>query len=279
MAKTMAEPWQRELVKGRDHFLRLAATVSAVIPLWFAGSALGTRFGLWDWQFGLITLTRNIGLGLVFMAVVLALLGLYCVLVIRPWGGRRLLAVAWVVPVAAFAMLGAAMGKATAVPPIHDISTDPDNPPAFSPAVLDQRGAGSNPVVAPGTATLPFNPERLTQWSGRTVAAAQKDGYPNLKPMVLDGVAPAQALDAMEASFRQQGLLDVRKDAAGMRVEGTAQTFWYGFRDDVVAVVTPQGSGSRIDVRSVSRVGVSDLGANAARIEALLAGIKAGTGS
>ena len=53
-------------------------------------------------------------------------------------------------------------------------------------------------------------------------------------------------------------------------VEATATTFWFGFKDDVVVRVRPEGSGSKVDVRSISRVGLSDLGANAARIEAFL---------
>ena len=54
------------------------------------------------------------------------------------------------------------------------------------------------------------------------------------------------------------------------RIEATARTFWFGFKDDVVVRVTPSGDGSRIDVRSVSRVGKSDVGANAKRIRTYL---------
>jgi uncharacterized protein (DUF1499 family) len=58
--------------------------------------------------------------------------------------------------------------------------------------------------------------------------------------------------------------------AAGL-VEATATTFWFGFKDDVVVRVVANAAGSRIDIRSVSRVGQSDIGANAARIEKFLA--------
>jgi uncharacterized protein (DUF1499 family) len=54
-------------------------------------------------------------------------------------------------------------------------------------------------------------------------------------------------------------------------VEATDTTFWFGFKDDVVVRVRPEGEGSRIDVRSMSRVGVSDLGANAERVRKFLA--------
>jgi uncharacterized protein (DUF1499 family) len=55
------------------------------------------------------------------------------------------------------------------------------------------------------------------------------------------------------------------------RIEATDTTFWWGFKDDVVIRIAPEGSGSRLDIRSESRVGVSDLGTNAARVGAYLA--------
>ena len=67
----------------------------------------------------------------------------------------------------------------------------------------------------------------------------------------------------------------VSSDPAGGRIEATDTTFWFGFKDDVVVRVVSQPNGSRIDVRSVSRVGIGDLGANAARIRSYLAALKA----
>ena len=54
------------------------------------------------------------------------------------------------------------------------------------------------------------------------------------------------------------------------RIEATATTFWFGFKDDVVVRIVPAPGGSRVDVRSVSRVGVSDVGANAKRVRDFL---------
>ncbi|MEX2241047.1 MAG: DUF1499 domain-containing protein [Burkholderiales bacterium] len=62
----------------------------------------------------------------------------------------------------------------------------------------------------------------------------------------------------------------VATDAAAGRIEATDTTFWFGFKDDVVIRVEGDGAGSRVDVRSVSRVGVGDVGANAKRIRAYL---------
>ncbi len=54
------------------------------------------------------------------------------------------------------------------------------------------------------------------------------------------------------------------------KIEATAQTFWFGFKDDIIVRIQPDSTGSLVDVRSVSRVGVSDLGANARRIRKYL---------
>jgi uncharacterized protein (DUF1499 family) len=105
------------------------------------------------------------------------------------------------------------------------------------------------------------------------VAAQQREGYPDLKPIILDAPPDAafeRALDAVHAL----GWDLVADDAGAGRIEATDTTFWYGFKDDVVVRIRPDGggsrvdSGSRVDVRSKSRVGGSDVGANAARIRA-----------
>mgnify|MGYP001810442223 CR=1 FL=1 len=95
MAKAQLQPWEVGLGKGRDHVARLAALVGVLTPLWLALAALGTKWGWWDWRFGLQQAPLN-ALGLVF---VVALCALYAVLVVRPWGGRLLTAVAFLAPV------------------------------------------------------------------------------------------------------------------------------------------------------------------------------------
>ncbi len=109
-----------------------------------------------------------------------------------------------------------------------------------------------------------------TAYPGAETAARQQSGYPDIRPLELavpPDAAFARALDAAK-SF---GWEIVAADAASGRIEATATTPWFGFRDDVVIRVTPTSSGSRVDVRSLSRVGKGDLGANAKRIRAYLA--------
>jgi uncharacterized protein (DUF1499 family) len=137
---------------------------------------------------------------------------------------------------------------ARSVPPIHDITTDTQDPPAFV-AVLPRRAGAPNPP----------------EYAGDSVAAQQRRAYPDVRPLRL-AVPPAEAFRRAEAAARAMGWEVVAADGAAGRVEATATTRWFGFKDDVVVRVRPEGDGSRVDVRSKSRVGMSDVGANARRI-------------
>ena len=131
-------------------------------------------------------------------------------------------------------------------PPIHDISTDTGDPPPF-------------------VAVVPLNTPGRTDYEGEVIAAQQRDAYPDLGPARLD-VPPREAFDrALAAVYRMRWQLVEADEPAG-RIEATDTTFWFGFKDDVVIRVRPAGGGSRIDVRSLSRVGGGDAGTNAARI-------------
>jgi len=141
------------------------------------------------------------------------------------------------------------------LPPIHDISTDTEDPPAFV-AVAPLRADAPNPV----------------DYAGPETAALQRSAYPDLTPVALP-VPPAEAFTRAEAAAKEMGWEIVAAEPADGRIEATATTAWFGFKDDVVIRVRPaaDGAGSVVDVRSKSRVGRSDLGANAARIRAFVA--------
>jgi uncharacterized protein (DUF1499 family) len=141
---------------------------------------------------------------------------------------------------------------ATHVPAIHDISTDTANPPQFV-AVLPLRKKDDNSLAPDAEAT-----------------AMQLSAFPDLQP-VLVAAAPQQALHRAELAARAMGWDIVAVDPQAGRIEATATTLLFGFKDDVVIRVAPQAAGgSRIDVRSASRVGRSDLGVNARRIRAYI---------
>ena len=133
------------------------------------------------------------------------------------------------------------------LPPIHDITTDADDPPVFV-AVLPLRADAPNPAE--------YDP---------SVTAQQHEAYPDLTSLSLDA-PPAQAFERARAAVEAMGWELVAAEAEAGRIEATATTFWFGFKDDVVVRIRPADGGSRIDVRSVSRVGRGDVGANARRI-------------
>jgi uncharacterized protein (DUF1499 family) len=143
--------------------------------------------------------------------------------------------------------------KARSVPPIHDITTDTEDPPAFE-TILPLRAQAPNPAT----------------YGGPTVAAQQRAGYPDIAPADYP-VETETAFETAVAVARDLGWTVVAMDEAAGRIEAIDRTFWFGFTDDVVIRIRPTDAGSRIDVRSVSRVGVSDIGTNAARIRAFLA--------
>jgi uncharacterized protein (DUF1499 family) len=141
--------------------------------------------------------------------------------------------------------------RARAAPPIHDISTDLENPPPFD-AIVPLRGDASNAL------------ERSSDVTG-----LQRDGYPDLAPITLPA-PPDQAFDRALAVAQEAGWQIVTADKSSGRIEATDTTRWFGFKDDVVVRLTPWGAGTRVDVRSVSRVGRSDIGTNARRIRQYL---------
>jgi len=134
-------------------------------------------------------------------------------------------------------------------PPIHDISTDLDNPPVFVVA-RSQRGPEENSLDHPG----------------ESLAQVQRNAYPHIKTLETS-LAPAAAFERALAVTEDLGWELLSSDPSAGRIEAVDQTTFFGFKDDVVIRVSGSGQGSLVDVRSVSRVGQGDLGANAARIE------------
>jgi uncharacterized protein (DUF1499 family) len=106
-------------------------------------------------------------------------------------------------------------------------------------------------------------------YGGDKIATQQRDAYPDVRPLMLS-VPPAQAFERALATVREKGWELVAADGTAGRIEATDTTFWYGFKDDVVIRVKPADGGSRVDVRSLSRVGGGDAGTNAKRVRGYL---------
>ncbi|MGH8083972.1 MAG: DUF1499 domain-containing protein [Lysobacter sp.] len=229
----------------------LVLSVIAAALLLVAGP--GTRLDWWDFRQGFALMRWAAYAGLAAAVLALAML---LVPRMRRRGGAALV-------VALLLGLGVAwvpwngMRQARQVPPIHDISTDTRRPPQF-------------------VATLPLRADapNLAGYGGAEVAKAQAEAYPDLQTRQM-GLPPAQAFERALATARDMDWEIVAADPASNRIEATATTLWFGFKDDVVVRVeadpsAPDGDGSRVDVRSVSRVGKSDVGTNAKRIRAYL---------
>lgn len=146
---------------------------------------------------------------------------------------------------------------AQSVPPIHDITTDTANPPQFD-VIVKHRAFAPN--------SLDYGSKELP---AEELASMQQEAYPVIKPILTD-LDEASAVARAAEVLKELGIEVVNVDEASGIVEGTATTFWFGFKDDVVVRVSPDEAGSLVDVRSISRVGQSDLGANARRIVSIL---------
>jgi uncharacterized protein (DUF1499 family) len=162
-------------------------------------------------------------------------------------------AIAWYIPQSYLP------GEGSNIPPIHDITTDLANPPAFV-AVMPLRGENSNTTVY-GTSPN-MTPERQ--------ADLQRQAYPDITTQYFDEPADQVFARALQAVDRLGWDLVAQSPEEG-RIEATDTTFWFRFKDDVVIRIRETSEGSALDARSTSRVGVSDVGKNAQRLRAFFA--------
>ena len=254
---------------AREERLRdgLALALVLLLPVYFMVAALGTKFGLWGWQFSLGKMIAQWGPLVLGGVALIALVSLIATLIRKPREGWGLAALALLVPLAIFGGLAALRSQASNIPPIHDVTTDPADPPEFSAQRLALRDAvEANPIndyTAPLGTLETWSSERFAELAEKSHAVIMSESYADLAPLPLGAASQTQATNAVERVMRNMGADEISR---GERiVEGTFTTFWFGFKDDVVARIGPDD----IDFRSVSRVGLSDLGKNAERIREL----------
>lgn len=147
-------------------------------------------------------------------------------------------------------MLMTRVSPPVSFPPIHDVTTDTVNPPEFL-VLDDDRPGARNSLV----------------YGGEEIAVQQQAAFPDIAPIQSD-LTPSEAFAKSIDIAQTMGWEIVVQDVEAFRYEATARTPIYRFVDDIVVEVTPVGESSRIDIRSVSRIGRGDRGVNAARIRA-----------
>lgn len=232
----------------------LIGSIIAAVLLIISG--VGTRFGIWEYTGGFTVASG--GVLLASAAVFLGIVG-YAVCLFKGFKAERASLLIGVL-ISALILGQAAMQMAAlaAVPAIHNISTDTLDPPDFDTLVAVRQAEGANPLA----------------YDAEVLADVQQQAYPWVKTLSLSD-SPAIALNNAVTVLNDMGLEVVNVSVDLGIVEATDTTFWYGFKDDVVVRIrnADTGSGSIVDVRSVSRVGRSDLGLNAKRIGEVLSGL------
>ena len=218
----------------------LGITVLAALPL----SVLTVRSGVWQQGLLLYALSCLGAALLLALAIVLMLIPRFA-----PW--RNAISQRAVMAVPGTLLLLSLLGSRGDYPPIHDITTDTDDPPAFT-AAVSQRGAGAN--------ALEILPETIE---------AQLAAYPELATIRTDATIESAFYRAGVVA-RELGWEIYLEDLNSGYIEAVDTTAVMGFKDDIVIRLRTNASGTLVDLRSVSRVGVSDLGANAARIKSFI---------
>jgi uncharacterized protein (DUF1499 family) len=252
-APTETIPIGRKLLRRLPHLALILAIVAVAL---LALGPLGWRAGWWHFRIGFFYLmpwSAYCGLAAVAVAIIALVFGR------RINAGRQI-----AIGVIAF-IIGGAIAYVPwhygqmrgAFPSIHDITTDWENPPQFV-AILPLREAVKANSVA---------------YEGAKVSDLQKKAYPDIAPVTL-AQAPGEAFPRALKAAEQMGWTIVATDPAGGRIEASQRSRWFGFTDDVVIRIAAAGSGSRVDVRSVSRVGRNDFGVNAARVRGYLAPLR-----
>lgn len=237
--------WSRTILLG-------AVAATALLPV----GALGARFGLWDWTIGVLLVT--VGSGLVVVGAGSATAAVLIARRRQLPDDLRAAGIGLALCLLAVGYMGMQLLAAVSVPPIHHVSTDTGEPPQFI-EVPALRGPDSNPL----------------DYDAETIAPLQAEAYPWLMPLTLQAT-PEAAFAKARAALEDMGMEIVAEHPLQGLIEATATTFWFGFKDDVAVRVRPHPQGALVDARSISRVGVSDMGLNAERIGEILRRLSGG---
>jgi hypothetical protein len=252
MARRFSAPYQSEPVSSLASWARNLAVFSVVAVV---VSIIIVRFGFLEMKPALATF-----FGALACAGLSILIGLAAFAAIWQNGSRGMsrILLALVIDIAVLAYPAYLGVKYRKLPPIHDITTDPIDPPRFDALARLRSSDGANTAV----------------YAGLYSAEQQRQAYPDIEPVDLETPAlRAYQLTLQLVNKRKWLVIDERPPQPPRQVghiEAVARTPIMGFREDVSIRVTPDGDDSRVDIRSSSRYFESDLGSNAARVAKLI---------
>jgi hypothetical protein len=252
MARRFSAPYQSEPVSGLATWSRNLAGFSVIAVI---VSILIVRFGFLEMKPALATFFGALGI-----AVLSILLGLAAFAAIWQNGSRGMgrILLAFLINALVLAYPAYLALQYRKLPAIHDITTDPIDPPRFEALARLRTGEGANPAV----------------YAGLYSAEQQRIAYPEIETVELEmPVQRAYEVTLGLVNKRKWTVIDERPPQPPRRIgriEAVARTPIMGFREDVSIRVTPDGDDSRVDIRSSSRYFEGDLGSNAARVTKLM---------
>ena len=230
-----------------SYWLVLPGFIVAVISLLISILAgIGTRFDWWFFRTGLMTLAISAYVGIA--GIIVSLIGLIGLLFVKVKKGVVYGVLGLVLSLLVAGGPWGMMKIAKTVPPIHDITTDTANPPQFV-AIMPLRAKAVNSVDYDMAKTAPL----------------QEKAYPDIKPLILNTMPDQTYNQALKTVEKLKWNIIATNMNEG-RIEAVDTTFWMGFKDDIVIRIVTNDNGSKLDIRSESRVGIGDFGKNARRI-------------
>lgn len=247
---------------------RITWAVIILAPLVFAFAAIGYKLGMFDLGFAFGKMNQKLGPFMLMLCGLMGVASLLGAFIVKPRKGLVPAILGILIMVFAFGKLIST--KKTVyekLPFIHDVSTDTQDPPVFGEVVMGERAKvkGVNTADYVGkTAPVYKDGERTDETE--LVSALQTKAFPEIRPLVLSDTKDVVFGEAL-ATAKSMGWKIKEEDLASGRIDATDTTFWYGFDDDItIRLRDGTGGGTIVDVRSLSRIGGSDMGKNAERV-------------
>jgi fatty-acyl-CoA synthase len=256
---------------ARRHTARTALLLAVLAVLTLGFAAFGLREAMFDLDYAVRTLALGWAPGLAMVALILGGLAFLAAVIVPPRRDRIASLLAVALGAGVMATTAQIRTEAAVHPPIHDVATDWSEPLMFGATITAARAeaAADNRVeAAPKVEPQPQDPN-LT---GTPIAAVNARTCPGAVPAVLTG-SPLAAYDKAKAAVTREGFAIVTDNPEGGRLEATATTKYLKQVGDLIVRVKPEGAGARVDIRSISRMGIADLGENCRRVTKLRAAV------